>query len=111
MPELKCCIKFFIFLFFTFCQLTFGKGKDTIDCLIGNLDSKNFFVDCGIRGIDRPGTIRRVSTVGDSLAQIQEVSFKSKSIKCFIFGYFSGLGWLALQETHQVESKITAVEL
>ena len=33
------------------------------------------FVDCGVRGIDMPGTIRRVSTVGDSLAHIQEVSF------------------------------------
>ena len=33
----------------------------------------NNFVDCGVRGIDKPGTTKRVSTVGDSLAHIQEV--------------------------------------
>ena len=71
----------------------------------------NNFVDCGVRGIDKPGTIRRVSTVGDSLAHIQEVGFNPRFATCFIFGYFSGLGWSVLQETHQVESKITVVEL
>ena len=63
-----------VFFVFAFIQAISSKGNIFSSLHLGTFLKMKHFSGCGIRDIDGAGTIRRVSTLGDSLAKITEVS-------------------------------------